>query len=879
MSENILRDSTFTKERDYWLAKLAGEITKSNFPYDYLQSNTNPPKWESISFTLPEKVAAAFIKMSNDSDIKLHMIILASITALLYKFTGNDDLIVGTPIYRQQVEGEFVNTMLAIRNQVAAGASFKELIIELRKTVIEAVEHQNYSLMKLIYLLNIPTVEDEFPLFDTVVWLQNIQERGYINPVYGNTLFSFIRDGQRIDGALEYNAHVYKRATVERIITQLLNLLEKVTGNLDTPLDQVELISEAERFQILNEFNNTAVPYPQDKTIAELFEEQVVLHPDKPAVQFTYLRDTNKEVKVDNYETQSLTYAELNRKSNQLARVLLAKGVKGDDLVGVLVERSLEMVIGILGILKAGGAYLPLDPEYPEARIKYMIEDSGVKIVLTQRRLMTSNITVNGALIVMDDDQAAIFQGDDSNLSRRSAPENLAYAIYTSGSTGQPKGVAIEHHGVANLKIFFEQRMGVSESDRIIQFAPFSFDAAVWEVFMSLLSGATLFLVAKEIINDSFKFEDFINQNQITIATLPPPFLASLNPERIHSLQKVIAAGSVSTTQLLNQWNSRVTYFDAYGPTETTVCATAWKAGTETIYEKSVPIGKPITNTQVYIVDKNLKLQPIGLIGEICVAGAGLARNYLNKPELTAARFVENPFTPGQKMYLTGDLGRWRPDGNIDFLGRMDNQVKVRGYRIEIGEIEFQLRQYPKLKEAIVTSISDEIGEMVIVAYFVAEQELSDQELKDYLLKSLPSYMIPSYFVQMDQLPLTLSGKIDRKALPKPQKHIKRNTAYIEPQNEAEIKIAGIWQSLLGVEKVGIGDSFFELGGDSLKATLLVGRIHKEMNSEISLMDIFKTPTLKEMALCLKSVENSAEELKEIEKLLTEIEELPEESV
>lgn len=1497
MSEGVIMDSAFNKEKDYWLGKLSGEITKSYFPYDYLKLDGNHPQFEQIPFEIPAEISAVFIKMSNDSDIKLHMILLAAVTAFLHKFTGNDDLIVGTPIYRQNVAGEFINTVLAIRNPVAPNTSFKELLIELRKTVIEAVEHQNYPLEKLIYLLNIPIVDNEFPLFDTMVLLNNIQERGYIKDVHCNTMFCFNRNERQIDGVLEYNAQLYKKSAVERIIAQFINLIQKVPANMDEPLSRIDLLSDDERAKILIDFNNTCVLFPDDKTIGELFEKQAAKYPDKIAVSFTsdltgihhelmaensgagwaekianicfqkrpgircsnnaivwelitdaaekdewtlletfqqnyvlmnpfmvsvfhcfngennlqsifakiaerksdmairtvrweifdkpaivnqesapsdnfesfirliktlyqnnfielagynsastnpeiiawncgpgsnpnhgatirqvpaasshsilllgdtlgtastgllylasYLRrngvdaycqwnnwdrdiaslkcnirgmldrvqpqivgvsmkwfphmarvleickivkeysvnirvvlggntatyyyqelirypwiddiilgdgevpllkicknednipnhvylkdgeimvnpvsyvqdttnskdiylshldeifigkndpfyapefyintgkgcsencfycagcrDTQKstfnrtqpfmrgieEVRKDlqaarnytgrfmfdfdlpSYEScdyhrkiwdgidlsghfcsfyfwklpsfdfvrlvsetfkysrlsidlcslserhrlqlaslhlikpqptdaevfallsecnkypnievaittidglpyfvdedtqcinemfshivnhyscfkgvywerlhaqpgaplverseqlnvtseavefkdflhfselsfrekyypnldnlhypaiypkgenqvgkhhyleigamikqfehrknsfqfsEHLTYTELNRKSNQLARVLIEKGIRPDDLVGIMAERSLEMVIGILGILKAGGAYLPLDPEYPETRIKYMIEDSQVKIILTQRHL-TSKVEFNGDLVLIDSTET-LYQGDDSNLGFRSRSENLAYTIYTSGSTGQPKGVAIEHRGVANLKTFFEIRLGVSSKDRIIQFAPFSFDASVWEMCMSLLTGASLFLVSKDIINDSFKFEDFLNQNEITIATLPPPFLASLNPERIHSLRKVIVAGSASTTELLNNWVDRVEYFDAYGPTETTVCATAWKSGTEKVNENLVPIGSPITNTQVYIVDKNLKLQPIGLVGEICVSGVGLARNYLNKPELTAKKFVDNPFAPGRKMYRTGDLGRWRPDGNIEFLGRMDNQVKVRGHRIEIGEIEFQLRQYPNLKDVIITGIPDEIGDMVLAAYFVAVKELSVQELKEYLAKSIPSYMIPTFFVQLDQLPLTMNGKIDKKALPKPQKNIKLNRDFVPPQNDTELKMASIWNELLGIDKIGLNDSFFELGGDSLKATLLVGRIHKELNMEISLLDIFKSPALKEMAASLKPYGDSVEELAEIEKLLTEIEELPEE--
>jgi fengycin family lipopeptide synthetase D len=511
-----------------------------------------------------------------------------------------------------------------------------------------------------------------------------------------------------------------------------------------------------------------------------------------------------------------------------------------------MVERSLEMLIGIMGILKAGGAYLPIDPSYPEERIKFILTDSAAHIVLTTSELSSK---IKNAIQIIDIHDDILRSIDKENLVNCNQPTDLAYVIYTSGTTGQPKGVMIEHHGIANLQTFFREKIGVTQTDRIIQFASCSFDASVWEIFMSLLNGVALYLVSQKTMIDYVAFENFLNLNEITVATLPPPYLNNLRPGNIHTLKKLITAGSVSTWELMNKWQDWVEFFNAYGPTETTICATIWQK--EKYNLTTVPIGKPISNTRIYILDANDKLVPTGVFGELCVAGVGVARGYLNRPELTQAKFIDFDNTLGAKVYKTGDLARWLPDGNIEFLGRKDQQVKIRGYRIELGEIEHRLIRHELIKEAVVIERVDNYGDNYLCAYLNSEKQLNGAELatlKLYLSEFLPEYMIPSQYIQIDQIPLTISGKIDRDVLLKFEGIIDTGGEYIPPEGNTEVKLVEIWKEVLGIEKVGVKDQFFAIGGNSLKLIQVHMQIENLFPGKVTLADLFSYVNIESLA-------------------------------
>lgn len=579
------------------------------------------------------------------------------------------------------------------------------------------------------------------------------------------------------------------------------------------------------------------VPFAQDKTIHQLFEEQAEAFSDHVALV---------------YENKRLTYRELNRKANQLARVLLEKGVQTDSIIGVMMEKSIENIVAILAVLKAGGAYVPIDIEYPRDRIQYILQDSQTKIVLTQKSVsqLVHDVGYSGLVVAVDEQNMDAYE--DTNLNRPSKPTDLAYVIYTSGTTGKPKGTMLEHKGIANLQSFFKNAFGVTEQDRIGLFASMSFDASVWEMFMALLNGASLYILSRQTIHDFVTFENYLSENELSIITLPPTYLTHLTPERITSLRIMITAGSAASAPLVNKWKNKLRYINAYGPTETSICATIWEAPSDQLPVQTVPIGKPIQNTHVYIVDEDLQLLPPGSEGELCIGGVGLARGYWNRPDLTAEKFVDNPFVPGEKMYRTGDLAKWLPDGTIEFLGRIDHQVKIRGHRIELGEIESVLLSHDQVKEAVVMAREDNQGGQYLCAYYISSCEVNPAQLRDYAAQKLPAYMLPSYFVKLDKMPLTPNDKIDRKALPEPDFSANANgDSYVPPRNETESILAAIWQDVLGIERIGIRDNFYALGGDSIQAIQVVARLHAYQR-KLETKDLLNYPTIEQVAPYVK---------------------------
>ncbi|SFB47858.1 amino acid adenylation domain-containing protein, partial [Clostridium frigidicarnis] len=579
-------------------------------------------------------------------------------------------------------------------------------------------------------------------------------------------------------------------------------------NNNEIELDSIDLLLEEERNQILYEFNDTKADYPKDKTIQELFEAQVEKTPDNIAVIF---------------EDKKLTYRELNEKANSLAKILRNKGVKADSIVGIMVERSLEMIIGIMGILKAGGAYLPIDPIYPKERIEFMLKDSESKVLLSEN-VLVNNIEFNGEILDLYNED--LFNKNSSNLEKINGSNNLAYVIYTSGTTGNPKGVLIEQKNVVNLLKYYIKNYNINEQTTIFQTTNYCFDPSVEQIFGALIGGSKVCCITKNVLLDKVVFRNNIKKNKVNIINLTPGLLENLicDNEMLNEIEFIICGGEKLNNKLKNKIISKgYDLRNHYGPTEYTVDAIICKCKNN---EMNI-IGHPINNTEIYILNEGNDIVPIGVIGELCISGDGLARGYLNRPELTAEKFVDNPFKIGTKMYKTGDLARWLPDGNIELLGRIDNQVKIRGFRIEIGEIENKLLQHENIKEATVIAIDGKDDDKQICSYIVSDKELNELNLRDYLKESLPEYMIPSYFVKLDKMPITSNGKLDRRALPKPNLD-ERLTSYEAPRNELEETLSRIWSEVLGIDKVGINDSFFELGGHSLKAMTLISKIHKE---------------------------------------------------
>ncbi|NEU29164.1 amino acid adenylation domain-containing protein, partial [Paenibacillus polymyxa] len=453
----------------------------------------------------------------------------------------------------------------------------------------------------------------------------------------------------------------------------------------------------------------------------------------------------------------------------------------------------------------------------------------------------------------------SVYHEEDSNLEPLSGPNDLAYVIYTSGTTGQPKGVMLEHRGLCNLKTYFDQEFQISTSDHTLLFASYSFDASCWEIFQTLFCGATLYVPTSETILDYERFEHYMTEHQITMATLPPTYAVYLEPEQMPYLRILMTAGSAASTELVYKWKDQVAYYNGYGPTENSVATSSWPVSKDERAGQLISIGRPLPNHRVYMVDVHGHLAPIGVAGELCVSGPGLARGYLDRPELTDEKFVPNSFAAGEvgyeRMYRTGDLARWMPDGNIEYLGRIDHQVKIRGYRIELGEVEAQILKVEDIQEVIVLAQADEQGQNQLVAYFVAERDVSAGELRSLLGEELPNYMVPSYLVQLEQMPLTPNGKIDRKALPAPEGSLQSGADYVAPRTWVEVKLAQIWQDVLGLVQVGVKENFFEIGGHSLRATTLASRIHKELNKPLPLRSIFEAPTIEQLAAVLEGLD------------------------
>ncbi|WP_426333525.1 amino acid adenylation domain-containing protein [Paenibacillus silvae] len=822
----------FEKETMFWNEKFIGnDDTLTRLPYTKAPSSM-VPMMATVSGSLSEETAQRIQQMSKGAPLAMFMILLAGVQSLLHKYTGTSDILVGMPVVRKKEETRrSVNHTVILKNSLLAGATFKTLLGELRNSLPEAIKHQHIPFLKMTENLDLQYV-DGIPVVHTFVSLKELHMYETEHSVVTDCSFEFSLSAGTIQLTLSYNKHLYDSDFMTRVVGHLNRLLSVGLHELDLEIMRADMLSEEEKFQLLQVFNDTDKEYAQDQTIHQLIEDQVERVPEATAVVF---------------EGEQLTYAELNERANRLACTLRSLGVLPNQLVGLMVRRSLEMVVGILAILKAGGAYVPIDPEYPEERIRYILENSNAQLLLTQRELL-SQVPFEGKVLALDEEQ--VYSEDGSNLEPVSGPNDLAYVIYTSGTTGKPKGVMLEHRGLVSLKSMFADRLGINQDDRIVQFASMSFDASCWEVFKALYFGATLYIPKAETILDNRLFENYMNEHAITAAILPPTYSAYLNPERIPSLNKLVTGGSAVSAEFVQQWKEKVRYFNAYGPTEASIVTTLWDASEQQSERRFIPIGRPLDNHRIFILNAHLQLVPPGVEGELCVAGVGLARGYLNQPELTAEKFVEHPLAPGERLYRTGDLARWLPDGNIEYLGRIDHQVKIRGFRIEIGEIEEQLLNIDAVQETIVLARQGKSGQE-LCAYLVASHPLALGELRSALAETLPNYMIPAHFVQLPRMPLTPNDKIDRKALPAPEGIALTGNAYVAPSNEAEQTLADVWKAVLNADRVGVTDHFFELGGDSIKSIQVSSRLH-QAGYKLEIRDLFKYPTISQLSLHVK---------------------------
>jgi amino acid adenylation domain-containing protein len=699
----------FVKERKFWLDKLSGEIIKSMFPCDH---DKTPPMGqtkdkeenpvEMVEFEITGELFTGLMNLSKNSDHRLHIVLITILTILLEKYTGNKDIIIGSPIYKQEIEAEFVNTVLAVRNQIRKNSSFKELLVRVKETMAGAIENQNYPIEKLVEELDLPSAAG-FPLFDVVILIENIHDKKYIQHIRHNITFYFSRTGRHLKGKVEYNPLRYEKETIERILSHFMNLSRQIFQNIAIKLSDIDILLEKEKEQVLFAFNSTTLGPPPETTIQQLFETQVEKTPGNIAIS---------------HQGQEKTYKELNEKANQLALFLISKGVRVGSIVGIMAQRSPDMLVGILGILKAGGAYLPISSQLPAARKKFILRDSSAGYLLLQQHLAGSNqglleIAASGDIFYLDDPNIYAKKneqgvtGDIPNPAVPVGPGNPAYIIYTSGSTGRPKGVILEHRGVVNY-VRWAAKTYVKDKKGIFPFyTSFSFDLTVTSIFTPLITGNALLIYSGD--QREFLIKIVMEENRVNIVKLTPSHLKLIRDLEIEppgALHSFIVGGENLSVQLARdihrQFRGNIKIYNEYGPTETAVGSMIYRFDPGVDGRESVPIGVPIDNTQIYLLDEDKKPVPTGVSGEIFISGPGLAGGYLNRPELTAEKFIGNPFLPGKKMYATGDLGRRYSRANVDieFLGRKDEQVKIRGFRVELGEIENKILDFNRTGES-----------------------------------------------------------------------------------------------------------------------------------------------------------------------------------
>ncbi|MGZ8498342.1 MAG: amino acid adenylation domain-containing protein [Candidatus Binatia bacterium] len=862
-----LQSENLDKQLSYWRKQLDG-LSTLQLPTDHPRPALQTYRGWSHSIELSTQLTAAIEGLVQREGVTLFITLLAAFQTLLCRYCGQQDIAVGTPVAgrtRQETDGLiglFVNT-LVLRTDLSNNPTFKELLAQVSETTLEAYTHQDLPFEKLVEELHPERNPSISPLFQVMFAFQNAGDPSLeleglsAVPIRSSSniakfdLSLTISDRQGSLGAsLNYNNDLFDAATIERMLGHFQVLLEGIVANPDQPISEIPLLTEAEKHQIIVEWNDTKTDYPNEQCIHELFEAQVDKTPDAIALAF---------------EDQQISYRELNNRSNQLAHYLQKLGVGPDVLVGICVERSIEMIVGLLGILKAGGAYLPIDPDLPRERIDFMLEDSRAAFLLTQAQIGKLVPTFAGARIIIDQDWQEIARESITNVGEQLDPDNLAYVIYTSGSTGKPKGVMIQHSSVVNFLASMARQPGLSETDILLAVTTFCFDIAGLEIYLPLTVGARVVLARRDVASDGLRLAQLLSDCGATAMQATPATWRMLLAGGWQGNRelKILCGGEALADDLAKQLVQRcASLWNMYGPTETTIYSAVQRVAANV---SRVTLGQPIANTQIYLLDKLLNPVPIGVSGEMHIGGDGLARGYLGRPELSREKFLPDPFNanPASRVYKTGDLARYLPDGNIEFLGRMDHQVKIRGYRIELGEIEAVLGQHPAIREAAVLAREASPEDPTVspgtdkrlVAYVVARPDTSPNELRSFLKRKLPEYMVPSAFMFLESLPLTHNGKLDRKALPAPEQgRPELEGRYVAPRTATEELLVAIAAGVLKVDQVGIHDNFFDLGGHSLLATQLISRIWEACRAEIPLRFLFESPTIAGLAERIEQV-------------------------
>ncbi|HEX7335400.1 MAG TPA: amino acid adenylation domain-containing protein, partial [Pyrinomonadaceae bacterium] len=850
----------------YWKQQLEGAPELLELPTDRPRPAVQTHRGASVGLVVSRELTAKVNELCRAEGASLFMLLLAVFKVLLARYSGQEDICVGTPIAgRDRVETEgligfFVN-MLVLRTDLVGNPTARELIRRVRDAALGAYAHQELPFERLVDELQVERSLSHAPLFQVVFSFHNTSQEllelpglslsaaGEASSVAKFDLTLHMSEsGDAISGALEYNTDLFDESTIKRLGSHFETLLESFVSEPGQRLSELQMLTEAEQQRVLYEWaeadelatkrhkkhkseGTVDVPETVSECLQDLFEAQVERTPEAIAVIF---------------DGKKISYRELNNRANQLAHHLQSAGVREESLVGILVERSVEMLVGVLGVLKAGGAYLPLDPSYPQERLSFMLADAGVAVLLTQHHLLETFVSASFQTLSLDSDWPQIEEQPTTNPTRHSVAANAAYVIYTSGSTGRPKGVVVPHSAAVNFSQAWLGPLGEKPGTRVLQCASLSFDASVGELLVSLLRGATLSVPKPETPMAGPALRELLEQNSIEFLMATPTALATIDNNGLPCLRTVVTIGEACSAELAARWGTGRRLVNGYGPTETTVIAIM---SGPLDGERQPPIGRPIANLQAYVLDNYMQPVAVGVTGELYLGGLGVTRGYLNRAELTAERFVPHPYSlqPGARLYRTGDVARWRVDGELEYLGRMDDQVKLRGFRIELGEIANALREQKGVSECVVVALG-EGEEKRLVAYVVADEGIHTGELREQLKQRLPDYMIPSAIVQLQELPLTRNGKVDRRALPAPEAVWTNDENFVAPRTPVEEVLAGIWSDVLPTTRIGINDDFFELGGHSLLAMQVVSRIREAFGVDAEVYAIFEKPTVAMLA-------------------------------
>lgn len=859
------------KQLAYWKQQLADLPLLLQLPTDRPRPLIQRYHGQTLRFSLNCAVTEQLYKLSQAQGTTLFTTLLAAFATLLYRYSGQTDIAIGslianpTPAELDPPSRCFVNR-LVLRTRFEDNPSFSQLLAQLQKVTREAYAHQDVTFEELVKALQPERDLSYSPLFQVMFVLQNTpmptQEltnarltpltTETVSPEYDLSLWIEETDTGLL-GSLQYNTELFDDQTVTQMVRHFQTLLAGIVASPEERVGYLPLLTQAEQHQILVEWNDTAVDYPKDKCIHQLFEAQVERTPDAVALRF---------------EDQQLTYRQLNERANQVAHYLQNLGVKPEVLVGICMERSLEMVLGLLGILKAGGAYVPMDPSYPEERLGYMMGDAKVKILLSLRSLQKPLPEHQAEVVYLDADWQVIGQQSQENPDSGVRGENLAYVIYTSGSTGTPKGVRVGHNNLCHYVQAMQIALGITAEDVYLHTASIAFSSSTRQLIMPLTQGATVTIATSEQRKDPLALFAKIKQHDVTVIDIVPSYwrncnyaLAGLAPESRQALldnklRLILSASEPLLSDIPSNWNSNFQQdthaINMFGQTETCgIVSTYPIPAQQGEGVQVVLIGRPIPNTQIYLLDRHLQPVPIGVPGELYIGGRGVGQGYLHRPDLTAEKFIPNPFSnePDTRLYKTGDLARYLSDGNIEYIGRIDQQVKIRGFRIELGEIEAAIGEHPNVREAAVIVREDTPGNKRLVAYLVAsDQSTNPDDLRSFLKQQLPEYMIPSAFVLLEALPLTPNGKVDRKALSATAAELTREEEFVPPQTPIHQTIANIFSSVLGVQAVGIHDNFFDLGGNSVLAMIAINNIEEKTKQELHVVTLFEAPTVAKFA-------------------------------